>query len=101
MTDEELVRSKWEDAGGDPFGDPPIYVVAEHAYRFNDYAAAAEFTRRREEEIRQVWYEIECLDMAASLAEIKGWDESWIAIWKRIIAREQATLAELKRGWRN
>ena len=58
---------------------------------------SAEDTRQREKEIRQVENEITLLE---------GWDpeefnEYGKASWRRIIAREQAALAELKRGWKD
>ena len=52
----------------------------------------------REEQIRQVEEEIECLQLTASIAANGSWAEAWQKAFKRILAREQAALAELKKG---
>ena len=56
------------------------------------FAAALAFTEQRLREIAEVEEELEEI-----AAEMSTWDREYPA-WNRILAREQAALAELKRG---
>jgi len=136
---EEYVRGMWKDPGW--FCDDPRLVpnrygillrfglsVTYFASEDEAWAAAAEFTREREEEIRQIEEEIEFLENSLEIFEdpddglIKYesyWDmlfdlggggnntafdaldrDATIEIIRqyRILAREQAALQELRRG---
>ncbi len=105
MTNEEYVRSKWEKvkdretfvAGhGHVVTLPVIWKDSMSAGYFRSkeiaWAAAAEFTREREEQIRHVEEEIALLEGWKHLVEVKN------PAALRILGREQAALAELKRG---
>jgi hypothetical protein len=94
---ERLVRDTWErvlvcDGSYRHYAKGTILINwANHCfYEFNEWSAAAEFTRARLEQIRQVEEEIEWLDDCAEF------DKN--ATWVRIEAREQAALTELKKG---
>ena len=60
-----------------------------------DWAAAAEFTEQRMEEIRQL--EEEILFLGADLIDCEGIPDM-VAVIKRILTREQVALVSLKRG---
>jgi hypothetical protein len=77
------------------------------------WSAAAAFTRERLEQIRQVEEEITQVghalgkeiaqkreDEGAGYDVLASDDEDHVVIWNRILAREQAALAELKKGMR-
>ena len=96
MTDEEYVRSKWE---GVHVGEITGMIrVGERDNIRNEagrsWCAAAEFTRQREEKIRQVEEEIAYLHNIMGEAVNKAPTHCI----HRILACEQAALAELKRG---
>jgi len=100
MTDEEYVRSKWRNCATKRdehnrwlmFTNNAMYraVFADSLEKL--WAAAAEFTRERLEQIRQLEEEIAWLSDGI---DVTGDDEP---IGERILAREQAALADLKRG---
>ena len=109
MTDEEYVRSKWENVTSN---STPQYGVEGNLVYWNIYSddwliasghetedaswsAAAEFTCSREEEIRQVGEEIEL--MTNYWPRPQDGDLTFPP-WDRICNREQSALAELKRG---
>ena len=130
MTDEIYVRSKWIDVSISNYHqygkvELPVYWeirfadgIAQSGYdtAAKAWSAAAEFTRRRLEQIRQVECEVDCLE--TSLWGDREWgeffeylreDESMgdvvLAVRQqcveaRILARELQVLAELKRGLR-
>jgi len=74
------------------------------------WKAAAAFTLQREEEIRQVEEEVRLLTdqerhewAASSISPPDGAQQCYIVRalrFGRILAREQAALAELKKGWK-
>ena len=122
-TDEELVRSAWERcrvrfsephegyAQGVYVAEVPMWKTS-HKVESEAWSAAAEFTRERLEQVRQVEQEIELLrPSVGSDCEWVAWIENGWGLpefqagnirnyvgWARILAREQATVAELKRG---
>jgi len=102
--DEQFVREHWERAEACPHRDNrqccislggrmftrvtvPNTVSGYAPSESEAWAAARVFTEARLEEIRQVEEEIEYLE-----------DFAFGQPWKRILFREQAALAELKRG---
>jgi hypothetical protein len=109
MDDKKYVRARWERAeecprsssqgktwcislGGKRFtranvpeDDAPTAAAAWHEARV--------FTFQREEEVRRVEEEIDWLRRKEHLQNVED-----AAIWKRVLAREQAELADLKRG---
>lgn len=107
IDDQEYVRSKWvrPTVEPHPYNEPQRQVSVNCGgrctviYGSSDawaWSAAAEFTCQREEEIRLREEEIELIEDEADdarnhIAETRD-------VFKRILAREQATLAELKRG---
>jgi len=95
MTDEEYVRSRWKKAYQyQSLSGVPFIQFGPHALA--TWSAAAEFTRQREEEIRQLLEEIAQakrwidLDLRKS---IHNMDASY-----RILARLESALAELLKG---
>lgn len=110
MTDEEYVRSKWEavEVEQDCYADwyyslGGIYDSTQHfSTEEETWSAAAEFTRQREEEIRRVEEEIEgANDSVRWFSQGDGYDDKrWTEVHRRILAREQQALADLKRGWK-
>jgi len=124
MDDKQAVKAKWiltHHCDGSyrdyPRGTVLIQDEDRHWLNFDSWAAAAEFTRNRLEEIRQVEEEISLVDrqivggvsiVISSIPEDEEEDaqarrEETIcnSRWCRILAREQAALAELKRGMRS
>ena len=69
------------------------------AYLEEAWAAAAEFTEHRMEEIRQVEMEIALLRGLLFLLSAEPGDLT-APIWERVIVREQAALESLKKGMR-
>jgi hypothetical protein len=108
MTDEEYVRSKWEavEVEQDCYADwyyslGGIYDSTQHfSTEEETWSAAAEFTRQREEEIRQVEAEVAMARKLFMESAVFDTNSSETAIFDRIFAREQQALADLKRGWR-
>ena len=115
MTDEEYVRSKWKDV--ENYKDFGMYVSlrsdSETVSTWSSWYAAAEFTRNRMEEIRQVEREIEVLESWITnrlswilpINDSLAWEgpglankARYVITYSRILAREQAALDELKRG---
>lgn len=111
MTDEEYVRAHWvslvarttDDYRG-PY-DLKLFRDAEPIVgrtRAIVWALAAEFTSNRLEQIRQIEEEIREAEHKLKQQSVCGVSMSGPTpkeqIWKRILAREQAALAELKRG---
>jgi len=99
MTDEDEVRKAWNAKFMISQTRGRVRCIFDGLEQWStcNWAAAAEFTSQRLEEIRRVDEEIECLKMWRSMVEPK--DIPWKAA-DRILAREQAALAELKRGLR-
>jgi hypothetical protein len=95
MTDEEFVRANWENVHR---CDGSYILISKGGHRnfadFPGWQAAAQFTRDRLEAIRQIEEEIEWL------RGMCAWREHGIygPRYDRILAREQAALADLKRG---
>jgi hypothetical protein len=99
--DEQYVRSKWEPTAKVPCSEYASIVLDDpywlrlHSEEAPAWKGAAEFTREREEQIRQVEEEVRLLNLI--------WPTYYPSdseTMKRILEREQATLAELKKGWR-
>jgi|SRR6266704_3597154 len=65
----------------------------------DSWSAAAEFTRTRLEQIAEVEEEIAVLRQLLPEIGIRAWEHQKNA-WSRILARETAALADLKRGLR-
>jgi hypothetical protein len=102
--DERIVREAWEDysimirefPNSSPYW---IYLGEEfctgpHKTEAKAWRAAAEFTTQRQEQIRQVGEEIKIVRNELSLGRDRWNSPEFI----RILAREQAALAELQRG---
>ena len=105
MTDEEYVRARWErvivcDGSYRHYAKGTILLNwANHQfYEFKDFSAARAFTENREREIAEVREEIsEIEDDILSYSSHDNAD-SFAVIYRRILARLQARLAELRRG---
>jgi hypothetical protein len=106
MTDEQFVREQWESVNwGASNLSRTQYVVI--VYDDKDgiafasktqaeaWSAAAEFTRERLEQIRQVEEEITCLDV-----DVRRSEPFIRPIYERILASRKAALTELKKGMR-
>jgi hypothetical protein len=106
MTDEEYVRTHWRAQAGQIGAGywKVVGITSDRAIHLGDgsgnaeaWSAAAEYTRNRLEEIRQVDGEIILLrGMIALLASEQG--DLTAPIYARTIARLEAILADLKRG---
>ena len=108
--DEKLVMDTWDSPRFDwsyQHGDPfkPKYwlfyvgdwlVISGYDTRDQIAASAAEFTRNRLEEIRQVEEEICVIGDQIDGADRGG--HPWGLVFRRIWEREKAALADLKRG---
>jgi hypothetical protein len=102
MTDEEYVRARWEHvrtgAAALHLSDYSAPLVITHAGEFPNWSAARAFTEQREREIAEVREEIsEIEDDILSYSSHDNAD-SFAVIYRRILARLQARLAELRRG---
>ena len=114
--DEKFVREHWDlvhRCDGSYRGYPCNTVLVQdmngHWFDFDSWSAAAEFTRNRLEEIRQVDEEIRLLKgynksnkscSENSFSELRSREQhttSFITVGRTIV-RLQAALAELKRG---
>jgi len=109
--DEKEVRDAWERAEECPreskMGDGEEWVISLGGFYYTmhmtdwvesqtaAWSAAAAFTRERKEQIRLVEEEI---DYVRAFIKLPSGEEH--SVWSRILAREQAALAELKRGMR-
>ena len=104
--DEKLVRAAWKDTS---LGGLRVYEIrAFHLYlgawkhegtvknKEAIWAAAAEFTIQRQQEIAELREEI--LALRDRMAYLAHWQPEDGAIYARTVAREQAALAELQRG---
>jgi hypothetical protein len=130
MTAEQFVREHWEqvtysDTAVGVLAGPHYVIIGGYpngpqkfaAYRHTPeeaWSAAAEFTRERLEQIRQVEQEVGKVDYEQNEAFMlirdvppKSVHLEMIVMWvrslcatSRILAREQAALAELKKGMR-
>ena len=109
MTNEEYVRSKWRGVqqyvcggtnGNSYYVGSDGFIASFCGETENEsWTAAAEFTRQREEKIRQVEEEIGVCEGCLRMWQPPfGNDYGGVGPMKRILAREQAALAELKRG---
>ena len=109
--DEEYVRARWErvivcDGSYRHYAKGTILLNwSNHQfYEFKDFSAARAFTKQREREIAEVEEEIALLKLV--IVTIKNdimfdagcWVEKDELKAKRILAVEQARLAELRRG---
>jgi len=102
MSDDEMyVRQRWAEITVKTYGNSrPFWICSQFEYLANGpfeteaemWQAARAFTEAREEEIRQVEEEI---------AHVEGLllDYSTADPYKRILLREIAILADLKRGF--
>ena len=95
---EEMVRAAWElthRCDGSYRGYPRGVVLLQdkhgHWLDFTSWAAAAEFTRERQEEIRQLREEIFYSNCGPNA----------IPVCKRILARLEAELAKLRQGMKS
>ena len=111
--DERLVRETWEDIkiskvglpdndyevynDGPPIEEGDLFLHAFGKTREEAIRAAAEFTRERLEEIRQVEEEIKLIKTVLDIDWVRL---EWLADAERILVREQAALTELRRGMR-
>lgn len=105
MTDEEFVRSKWSTLNADR-GHPGtrlalgvggvLFRATSEEGEARAWAAAAEFTRKREREIAEVEEEIAWISGFSAYAGHRLYGPCRA----RILARLEAALAELRRGWR-
>jgi hypothetical protein len=96
MSDEEFVSKYWEVRHIPQYGtDCALYVGG--AWEAFEWAAAAEFTRAKLEQIRQVVEEIAYLLNIMGRAKETAPDHCV----HRVLAREQDALTELKRGMRH
>ena len=81
-----------------------IWLEGAKVYRFHAdnrpaaWQAAYDFTLAREEQIREVEEEIEFLEFTHNVARNQAYHHKWLESLVRILAREQAALAELKKG---
>ena len=98
---EEYVRARWEHvhtgAAALHLSDYSAPLVITHAGEFPNWSAARAFTENREREIAEVEEEIEYVSSFAWLPSRSGKREEH-PVWQRILAVEQARLAELRRG---
>lgn len=99
MSDEEVVRAAWVDAGSaPPWGDCErwqVYFGHDYVHGTTEaqaWSAARKYTEERQEEIRLVEEEIEMLENEDRHDDYPP--------YLRILAREEAALAELKKGLR-
>ena len=102
MTDEEYVRSRWKKAYQyQSLSGVPFIQFGPHALA--TWSAAAEFTRQREEEIRQLREEIELINQCfPSMGYVMQGGE-WVrehCEWSRILTRLASALAALLIGWK-
>jgi hypothetical protein len=108
MSDEEYVRGVWEEAnaGDDAAGvlAGPYWVCIYDRKRWfyghteaDAWSAAAEFTRNRLEQIKQVEEEIRLLQSMVILLRSEPMDAT-APVYRRTIARLEAALAELRKG---
>lgn len=118
MSDEEFVKTHWPQAHllDGRYSTSLVWVSKEHL--FGDWVYAAEFTRDRLEEIRQVRREIEEVafrERDAARGPWREWAESSAGahpshadyitrsaqhqvVWSRILARLESILADLTPG---
>ena len=80
-----------------PRGTVLIQMVHGEWLDFASWAAAAEFTEQRLKDVRQVELEIALLRGLLFLLSAENGDLT-APIWERVLAREQAALADLKKG---
>lgn len=109
ITNRELVERHWEHThvcDGSyrslPSGTVLIMCGTSH-HGFDDWSAAAAFTRERLEEIRQLEREIEVVEGARDVCGMWKGTTAYVrqhCTWSRILSRLQSALAELKKGMR-
>ena len=119
---EEYVRQRWErewivcDGSYRHYAKGTVLLNwANHCfYEFADFQAAYDFTIAREEQIRLVEEEIKAIEELIICTEPGDWiegteppvyectqlPESWKPRLQRILAREQAALDELRKGFK-
>jgi len=108
--DKEFVLEHWDNGlDADYTDDHQFFFIADIGVNFDSWSSAAEFTRKRLEEIRQVEEEIRLLEgynksnkscSENSFAELRSREQhatSFITV-RRTIVRLHAALAELKKG---
>ena len=95
-TDKEFVLAHWDNGIDENYtDDDQFFFIADIGINFDSWSAAAEFTRNRLEEIRQVLRDIQFIQEYLD----QSCDSSWRPIAAQsILVRLQAALAELKRG---
>jgi hypothetical protein len=94
MDDEKFVREHW--VSNVQMGDVPLVMCSDRG-PFRGWSAAAEFTRKRLEEIRLVKEEIEQVEGMLPFRGSPAWAKRK-EVWQRILKRLEAALAELQRG---
>ena len=98
MTDDErIVREAWEEEFIYISFGAVFLCIGQCGVSLPSIRAAAEYTIQRQEEIRQVEEEIIDLKATVLMAASTG-QTKCETINRRILAREQAALAELQRG---
>lgn len=104
MTDEETVKAAWVNIGEYDYGGSTKYVYLADAPRefsgtgkAKAWAAAADFTRDRQEQIRQVREEINLLLSMVILLTTEPGDLT-APIYERTIARLESILTDMRKG---
>jgi len=94
QSDEQYVRERWERVtvlNGDG-------IMCDGLGAFSSWERAAAFARQREEEIRQIESELELLREFERALEVNSSHRP--IVLQRILTREQAALAELRKEMR-
>jgi hypothetical protein len=105
---EKYVRENWQNVKESEYDPHEGYTIPQTRVDFGSHhyteiktsdawKLAAEFTRERREQIRQVEEEIRLLQSMVILLSTERGDET-APVYKRTIARLGVALAELKRG---
>lgn len=87
QSDEQYVRSQWQDADYDPNLASPVCAGGQF---FDSWSAAAAFTHERKHQIAEVEEE----EVEELIMNLEGSN----VVLQRILQREQQALAELRRG---
>ena len=98
MTEEQYVQSRWQLVHcSRQSGRVWVQDVNVHWSDFASWAEAAEFTRQREEKIRELKIEIDWVTGFSAFADHSLYGPARI----RILARLETALAELKKGMKS
>ncbi len=107
IKNHEFVNAHWElvhccdgSYRSYPRGTILVQDVNSHWFNFDSWSAAAEFTRERLEQLRQVEEELQLIGILKCDIESGSWDEGYLKVVERVLAREESALAELKKGMR-